>query len=345
MGDAPQDNDYARIRAKRMAKLAGAGVGTGTQSSGNNQGTPQTNDAEGGSSTARNDGAASPSPAAQAASSPKPASSTAANPFAQIIKPEQQSEKAQSAPRSQITITPLKREADAPTRPRSRQGKQDTPEEWEDRILGNIFRVTLSEDHTSDSQGPLYYLAGLKADLEDSDAPVRLTVANLDSALIEAASNSPSKKPLDYFLGCWKRVIKAGRSLRSPATEPWKAEVVREARRQCMSYCLFAASTPEMFDIEGDGLEMLADRMVDNPDGETGTCFDFFQEAATRVQEDEDARNVLVGAMVLCSNRLGKISMDGDYRSYMMVRPPHEDFRLKLTCAGVTKFHSASAAV
>jgi ubiquitin conjugation factor E4 B len=60
--------------------------------------------------------------------------------------------------------------------------------------------------------------------------------------------------------------------------------------------------------------------MLDNPEGDTGTCFDFFQEAATRVQEDETARDALVGAMVECSRRLSKISMDGDYRSYMMVQ-------------------------
>lgn len=343
MSDPQPESDAAKIRAKRMAKLAGAGASSPATASA----APATSQANGAeeASNSTPETASAQVPPQQSTESPKAASASSPNPFSQLgLKPEQQE---QTPARTQIKVTPLKREADAPTQPKSRQGRQETPEDWEDRTLGAIFRVTLKEDQTSDNQGRLQFLPGLKSDLEEggNGSPARLTVGTLDTAILEAASTLQTGKPLDYLLSCWKRVVRLGRNLRSPATEPWKADIGKEARRLCMSYCLFAVSDPEMFGIEGSGQELLADRMVDNPDGESGTCFDFFQEAANRVQEDEGARDVLVGAMVECSRRLSRISMDGDYRSYMMVRYIDHSGDIRLTNPGVAKFYSTSTTV
>lgn len=62
---------------------------------------------------------------------------------------------------------------------------------------------------------------------------------------MEAGSLYPPNEPLfEYFLACWKRVIKY-KILRAPTPE--KEEAVKEAKRLCFSNCIFAITMPEMF--------------------------------------------------------------------------------------------------
>lgn len=324
-----RSNYMVQIRNKRLAKLGGQQATSPTPAPAS-----VTADISGNNVQAQDVTATQPS-ASQPAPSPKASSTSSPNPFAQLgLKKEPED----SAPkRSQINITPLKRDSDAIPRPRSRQGRQETPEDWEDRTLSAIFRVTLKEDRPTDAQGNrLQYLPGLKSDLEDGagDAPLRLSVGTLDSAILEAATNLQNTKPLEYLLGCWKRVIRLGRSTRSATTEAWKLDIVKEARRLCMSYCLFAVNEPEMFGMDASGPGLLAEHMIVDPECDRGTCFEFFQEAAARVPEDDSARDALVEAMVECSRRLSHISMDGDYRPYMMVRVVLDRSEPQLTVAG-----------
>ena len=122
-------------------------------------------------------------------------------------------------------------------------------EQWEDRVLGNLFRITLWEEHQHDAHGNYLQLLGAtRLDLEESGQSVRLNVGILDQALLEAASNLKNEiTPLDFLLGCWKRVSKQIKPLRKAGEEDPKFIIVKEARRLCMSYCIFAITMPEMF--------------------------------------------------------------------------------------------------
>ena len=115
--------------------------------------------------------------------------------------------------------------------------------------MGNLFRITLSEEHQHDTHGNhLQFLGGTRLDLEDSGQPVRMTVGMLDQALLEAASNlKKGNAPLEFLLGCWKRVSKQYKALKKAGEEDPKFVVAKEARRLCMSYCIFAITMPDMF--------------------------------------------------------------------------------------------------
>lgn len=173
------------------------------------------------------------------------------NPFAQLGMRQASS----GAPKINITsatgrpVAPKRR--DRPTSPggRSSSRAEESLEQWEDRVLGNIFRITLSEEHRQDAHGnQLQYLGGTRLDLEDSGQPVRLNVGMLDQALLEAASNlKQGTTPLDFLLGCWKRVSRQYKPLRKAGDEDPKFVALKEARRLCMSYCIFAITMPDMF--------------------------------------------------------------------------------------------------
>ena len=121
--------------------------------------------------------------------------------------------------------------------------------QWEDRTLSNNFRVTLKPERKHDSHGhPLHFLEGTRAELEESGQEVLFSTDLLDQALLEAASN-PGKNatPLQYLLACWKRVSRQFKAFKKNGGEDQKIQVVKEARRLCMSYCIFAVTMPDMF--------------------------------------------------------------------------------------------------
>lgn len=124
--------------------------------------------------------------------------------------------------------------------------KTESIESFEDRTLSAFFKVTLREDRQKDIHGQrLIYLPSLRSELEDQGRELRIETASLDQALLEAASNA-QQKPLDYLLPCWKRICRVYRSRRGREDDP-KFAIISEARRLCMSYCLFAVTMPEMF--------------------------------------------------------------------------------------------------
>lgn len=146
-------------------------------------------------------------------------------------------------------ITPLKRE-----RPTSASGSYgaktgESLAAWENRVLSTIFRLTLDPAIIQDSGGnSLHYVAVVRSDLEEQHHRIMFTTAVLDQAILEAASGLEEKiTPLDYLLGCWKRVIQQLRKLKGPNAEESKLNILKEAKRLCMSYCCFAVTIPEMF--------------------------------------------------------------------------------------------------
>ena len=213
--------------------------------------------------------------------------------------------------------TPLDRQGDLGPRPNSRQRRPETIEAWEDRILSSNFRITLKQDQKDGVQ--LSYLPGVKAELEAADSPLRISLDVLEQAILEAASQTPNGKPLEYLLGCWKRVSKLWRSTRTGNADDPKFKIVKEARRLCMSYCIFAATMPEeMFGLEASNKNPLVEHLLCDPDRDAGICHEFLQEAVARFPEDESIKNALVEAMEQLSLDLSKLSMNDDYKPYVM---------------------------
>jgi ubiquitin conjugation factor E4 B len=296
------DEDLSQIRAKRLAKLGGAA-------------NPQTDSRP--ASTAPTASSSSPKPA-EAQTPPKPQpqaqASQAANPFSQLGM------KAENAPKSRINIKPK------PAQPLSGAASPQPPsksqdvsiEAWEDRTLSGIFRITLDRGRTQDTHGHrLYFVAGAHAELEEEGKPLQFATDMLDSVILESAGSHTQGSALEYLLGCWKRVSKLSKTL-SNKSDP-KYEIVQEARRLCFNYCIFAATMPDMFGEEASSSNALADHILLGPDDERGICYDFLTEASHRLSEDDSVKEALVGAMEDVSRRLTKVSMNGDYRPYMLV--------------------------
>jgi len=134
------------------------------------------------------------------------------------------------------------------TQPPRRQTplKEESIEDYADRILSTIFRVTVDQDRQNLIGQQLTFLPNLSRELAEEGAPLKLSIERLEEAIMEAATAYPHSSPLfEYFLPCWKRVTKAIRVLRGPA--PQKEEILREARRLCFSNCIFALTMPELF--------------------------------------------------------------------------------------------------
>ena len=142
-------------------------------------------------------------------------------------------------------------ELDSQTSPRpprtSTTPAADEPiEQWENRTLSTIFRFTLDPQQKTDGSHKLILLSNLRQELIDEEAPILLTKDRLDSALLEAGSTiQHNKSILDYLLPCWKRVVKASKGLRGYAGA--KDAILKEAKRLCMSYCIFAVEMPELY--------------------------------------------------------------------------------------------------
>lgn len=55
-------------------------------------------------------------------------------------------------------------------------------------------------------------------------------------------------------------------------------------------------------------------------DNEDGICLDFFDEAVSRIPEDETVAAIFTDAMVLMSKKLATMTMNDDYKPYINVR-------------------------
>jgi ubiquitin conjugation factor E4 B len=229
-----------------------------------------------------------------------------------------------TAPAINITprnTTPLAGQSDKGSRSKSRQSGQVSMEDWEDTALSDIFRISLEPGRKTDSRGSrLHFVAGVRADLEGQGQPLRLTLSCLDQAIVEAGSETADGKPLKYLLGCWKRVMRQHRALRNPTpTDPnyGKLESIQEVKRITMSYCIFAATMPEMFNQESDGRNPLSEALLLDPEDDGGICHDFLVEAVSRFDEDESIQDALIGAMEQLSKDLSTISMNDSFKPYV----------------------------
>lgn len=171
------------------------------------------------------------------------------NPFAQLGQKANVKSSVSGASTMTRPLAPLKRE-----RPPSASGSVcakagESLGAWENRVLSTIFRLTLDPAIIQDSgANRLHFVAGVRFDLEEEHQKIMLAMTVLDQAILEAASGLEEKfTPIDYLLGCWKRVIQQMRNLRGPNADESKLNILKEAKRLCMSYCCFAVTMPEMF--------------------------------------------------------------------------------------------------
>lgn len=243
--------DVVKIRNKRLAKLgsqSSSQVGATGERSGDGASVPQpvakTHTQDSGDSEEKEQ--ARPKINISKTSDPPISPS---NPFSQLgLKTNSKAPAMTIGSSAGRPITPMKR--DRPSSANENRGSRagESIEAWENRILGAIFRLTLDSAISQDIHGhPLHFLEGVRNDLEDQNEPVILSTAVLDQALLEAASSLEKSTPLDYLLECWKRITKQLRNFKGANTEDPKYGIIREARRLCMSYCLFAVTMPDMF--------------------------------------------------------------------------------------------------
>ncbi|KAI5237011.1 hypothetical protein E4T43_08258 [Aureobasidium subglaciale] len=289
------ESEADKIRNKRLAKLGG-GSGPSSPSPSSSSVAPPP---------------ASPSPAEQAT----PAQ-PAGNPFSQLgIKSE-------AKPPTKINITPSsaqKRPNEDSSEPISRPQASESLETWEDRQLSQIFRLSLKPEVIRDgSSQPLYYIESVREELLDQNEPLQLKTSLLDQALPEAAGLLKNTTPLDYLLACWKRISKACRNMRSTDVENPRYKVLMEARRLCMSYCIFAITMPEMFGFESPPENTLAKHLLEEPTSDSSIDHDFLNEAVSRFEDDESIKDALVGAIEQLSRQLAVISMNEvKYKLYL----------------------------
>lgn len=231
---------------------------------------------------------------------------------------------------SQITIHSGK---STPQKPSS--SRQAEPiEAWEDRTLSNVFRITLKPEALHDAHGhPLRLVPEVRSELQEQDAAIQLSITVLEQALLEAAQQTP--EPLEYLLGCWKRISKLYRAMKSGSVDDPKYNIVKEARRLCMSYCIFAVTIPDMFGQETSSGNSLAKHLLADPNTELGICHDFLMEAASRMPEDESIKDAFVDAMEQLSSDLSKMSMNDDYKPY--VQALHNLVRYPALVAALTQ--------
>ncbi|KAK7981070.1 hypothetical protein PG989_013527 [Apiospora arundinis] len=257
-----------------------------------------------------------PKPAEAARASPANSESSRRPTPTQSNQP-QSSSSVHSGVKNKSEITAKGQREEAPPAKKI-QAREEPLEEWSDRTLCDIFRVTLDETRTRDSHGsPLMFLLNLREELQQGGEPLKLNAQNIDQAILEAASTVPSTKPvLSYLLPAFKRIIKIGSSARRPTPE--KQAILDEAKRLCVSNCIFALTMPELFGREPNpNHDSLVPYLLRNAEVEDGICLDFFNEAVERMKEDDTVAPIFTNAMVELSQRLAKKSMDDDYKVYI----------------------------
>ncbi|KAJ9376382.1 hypothetical protein DTO063F5_8814 [Paecilomyces variotii] len=310
MSDTLSDAD--KIRNKRLAKLASQAPPS--------QSSSQAAGASEQSSTTPSEAPSTP----QEPQAPRPQINVHSAPPSLSPSPRPD---IQQSDGKRIKITPAPGISTVPERPQSTSipPKRQTPkpeeslEAFEDRTLSAIFKLSLREDRQQDIHGQkLIYLPGLRAELEEQGRDLRIDVSVLDQALLEAASNLDRQKPLDYLLPCWKRVSRLYKGFKKSRDDDPKFDVIREARRLCMSYCIFAITMPEMFGLDPPDQSPLKPYLLLDPEEDRGIDMDFLVEAVRRFPEDESIKPAFISAVEGLSQDLAEKNINDDYKPYVM---------------------------
>ncbi|KAI9843901.1 MAG: hypothetical protein M1837_006055 [Sclerophora amabilis] len=265
-------------------------------------------------------------------SAPDPAAPESQNPFLNLGKTATNGDardirissagSKHATPRKDEGVSPRDRHSRSPSsRASSAANPRPVPsvDTWEDKTLSGIFMITLKPDGSRDSNGNrLHYVQGVREDLEEQGGNLRISTDVLDQAILEAASNLDRSSPLDYLLGCWKRVSRQLRGMKSGNQDDPKYKIMKEAKRLCMSYCIFAATMPDMFGQEYPSSNPLTPHLLVDPESDRGICHDFLSEAVRRFDEDESIKDALVNAVEELSRQLAGKTMNDDYKPYVL---------------------------
>ena len=244
---------------KRLAKLGGG------QSNSNNA-TPSTT--MNGTTSTPDEPSATSTSAPDAAKIESPPTSNV-NPFTQMSMTNSEQGAGEKKATPQIKVhprpaSPAKRPRADSERPRS-QGRErpaEAFEVWQDRNLRQIFRVTLKPEEIKDTHGhPLIFLPSTREEAVDAQGALMLSTEVLEGAITEAASQAPDNKPFEYLLQCFKRVSRAMRNTKYSGPEDPKHDALKETRRLCMSYCIFAVTMPQMFNEDAPSSNPLVDHL------------------------------------------------------------------------------------
>ncbi|KAI9891874.1 MAG: hypothetical protein M1814_002259 [Vezdaea aestivalis] len=281
MADIALDAD--KIRNKRLAKLQGQ-----------HSTTPDEGPLD--ASSASKDSGSSLSHKAPGGSS-QPSASAVSNPFSRVVAANPPA----TPPKINIQRSHLKE-----------SGVEDD-RSWEHKTLATVFRLSL----TRDGNASYTFVEGVASELQTAESELILELDILDQAISEAASLANS--PLAYLLPCWKRVVKLHRTLRGSMSDR-RLFVLREVKRLCMSYCIFALTIPEMFGRQAPELPLteLANHLILDPDHDSGIDSDFLAEMTSRFSEDDSIKPMLVAAYEDLCSRLTKKSMDDGYEPYVV---------------------------
>ncbi|KAK3320636.1 ubiquitin elongating factor core-domain-containing protein [Cercophora scortea] len=325
--DAPDKETMEQIRRRRMEKLGGPATSASTATSTSTSPKPEASAA---STSNPPSGTTTPKPSQQERPPPpannRPKINISAAP--QQIKPAgSSSNDSRKRPATGIDS------ASATPPPRKQTPlKEESIQDYTDRILSTIFRVTLDPSRTTDAYGhKLARLPNLSEELSEEGAPLNLSLDRLEEAIVEAATATSPDRPLfDYLLACWKRVTRTIKSLRGAS--PQKESVLKEAKRLCFSNCIFALTMPELFSREPNlQHDTLVPYLLRDVDNEAGLCMDFFTEALARLDDDDSIAPLFTKAMVDISNKLATMTMNDDYKPYVNALLAYTRFPALLT--------------
>ncbi|KAK3941785.1 ubiquitin elongating factor core-domain-containing protein [Diplogelasinospora grovesii] len=318
--DAPDQETMEQIRKRRLAKLGGGGAGAGAAAP-----TTSSTAAAGSASTQKPETSDPSISTAGSSHVPENALSGQEQPTKQEMAAagESRAAAAQAEGQSKTSSSDM---ASSPRHP-PKITRSNTPrppiaeepiEDWADRVLTNIFRVSVNPTRETDSHGvPVIFLPDAHHELHDAGLPYKLSADNLDTIILELGSRVSHHRSLfEQFLGCWKRVCRALKMLRGPA--PQKEAILKEARRMCFSNCIFALTVPELFSRQlNPQFDTLAPYLLRGPEHESGLCMDFLTEAVARLDEDDTIAPLFTKAMVDISSRLSTLSMNDDVKPYI----------------------------
>ncbi|KAK4166201.1 ubiquitin elongating factor core-domain-containing protein [Cladorrhinum sp. PSN259] len=338
--DAPDQETMEQIRRRRLAKLGGPSSESSTPApSSPTSSTPVAGQST--SSPVENRPKISISPAQQQSATPQSASSTSKS--GSLISDEIRSKRRASDVDGSSSIAPPRKQTPM---------REESLEDYTDRVLSSIFRISIDATKTTDAHGHrLTFLPNLSQELSEEVAPLKLSAERLEEAIMEAGTEVPHSRPLlDYLLGCWKRIIRTAKTLRSPTPE--KEALLKEAKRLCFSNCIFALTMPELFgrDPVSPPSDPLAPYLLREVDSDNGIDLEFFGEAVARLGEDESVGELFVNAMAEISRKLAGLSMNDDYKPHINAMltysrfPPllnelakHESFHIKQTAPAIEK--------
>ncbi|KHN98331.1 ubiquitin fusion degradation protein 2 [Metarhizium album ARSEF 1941] len=214
---------------------------------------------------------------------------------------------------------PAHKQTPKPVQQQQQQQKQpETDEEYAHRVLSQIFRLSVDPHHMTDPQGQrLVFLPSLNQELNDSGGPLKLSIGTLDQAIIEACSIwDPTKPLLEYLLPCWKRAVRASNTAKNVSAS--RQGILDEARRLCMSNCLFALTMPALYGRDPNPQhDTLVPYLLKGIQADGGLCVDFITEAIQRFGEDEAFPALFNDAMVQISSQLSTLSLGDEYKPHV----------------------------